>query len=158
MSIKQLLKSIVKCLLFIWQLPQNMLGIILRLIYRSGICVYAADILHTKWTWNSMDIHLLDNFKAGISLGDNIIFSKDREFKVGIATKEFIKDVLHEHGHQIQSIILGPLYLIIVGVPSLSRNIWDILFHKKWTNKKRLEWYYGGFPERWADKLGGVER
>jgi hypothetical protein len=61
---------------------------------------------------------------------------------------------MHEYGHALQSVLLGPLYLIVVGIPSLSRVAYSKWYYKKsgrsWKN------YFKGFPENWADKLGGV--
>jgi hypothetical protein len=55
-------------------------------------------------------------------------------------------------------LILGWLYLPLVGLPSIIGNIWDRLFHKKWSSDRREKWYYSRYPENWADKLGGVIR
>lgn len=61
---------------------------------------------------------------------------------------------MHEYGHAKQSAMLGPLYLLVVGIPSLMR-----VLYRKWHIKKYgYNWqnYYKGFPENWADRLGGV--
>jgi hypothetical protein len=65
---------------------------------------------------------------------------------------------LHEYGHSRQSRMLGPLYLIIIGLPSLLGNIWDRLFHQGWESDERERWYFSLPWEKWADKLGGVSR
>ena len=54
--------------------------------------------------------------------------------------------------------MLGIMYLLIIGMSSFLRNIYDRIFHKKWLLTDRMTWYYSGFPEKQADKLGGVER
>jgi hypothetical protein len=48
--------------------------------------------------------------------------------------------------------MLGPLYLFIVGIPSVTMNML--------TKAKILkrENYYKRWPETWADKLGKVKR
>ena len=62
-----------------------------------------------------------------------------------------LRAIKHEYGHTIQSLCLGWFYLIIVGAPSVIRaSIWN---HYKLEDKK----YYEGFPENWADLLGGVD-
>jgi hypothetical protein len=65
------------------------------------------------------------------------------------------KDLNHEYGHCRQSRVLGPFYLLIIGIPSfihaLARTLCWKLFHKKWN-------YYKFYTEAWADKLGGVQR
>ena len=63
------------------------------------------------------------------------------------------KTVLHEIGHQKQSKILGWLYLLLVGLPSI---IGNLLFRIKYV-KTHFDYY--NLPwEKWADKLGGVSR
>lgn len=57
---------------------------------------------------------------------------------------------MHENGHSIQSAMLGPLYLLAVGIPSVCR-----FWYKRWASKSYV-WYHSGYPENWADRLGGV--
>lgn len=136
-----------KILLWIWQLPQNLIGFIWTRFSKEGFQIKNIDKQIKVW--------YLPCFNSGIALGDYIIidtwYKKTRE-------KNIIKEILHEAGHQKQSKIFGPLYLLIIGLPSLARNIWDRLFHNNWTLIKRIEWYYSGFPEKQADILGGVKR
>ena len=84
----------------------------------------------------------------GVSLGKYIIFGGQHS----------IISVYHEEGHQKQSLYLGWLYLIVVGLPSFAGNIYDRIAHRNWNPKARIKWYYNRFPENWADKLGGVQR
>jgi hypothetical protein len=46
--------------------------------------------------------------------------------------------------------------LPVVGLPSISRAAYALVFHEmtgqQWTR------YYEGYPENWADRLGGVIR
>lgn len=58
----------------------------------------------------------------------------------------------HEYGHSRQSLYLGPLYLIVVGLPSI---IWAGFVYN--LVRKEIS-YYDVYPENWADKLGGVNR
>lgn len=55
-----------------------------------------------------------------------------------------------------QSRMLGWLYLPVVGLPSISRAAYALLYRevtgRQWTG------YYDGYPENWADRLGGVQR
>lgn len=66
--------------------------------------------------------------------------------------------VSHEYGHCRQSRMLGPLYLIVVGIPSILRaGIGNILWLRcGWTVKELKDWYHRGYPEKWANKLGRV--
>lgn len=59
--------------------------------------------------------------------------------------------VVHEYGHTIQSCILGPLYLFVVGIPSF---IWAN-YPRFERNRRRGKYTYSIFyPERWANYLG----
>ena len=132
-------------ILYLWQLPQHLLALIIMLIHKKEI-KYSTD-------YDNIPIYIIpswDSWSAGVSLGNYIFLAP---------THCSITTVRHEHGHQIQSKMLGFLYLIIVGFTSaVCNNLWDRMFHKKWTNKERNMWYYNRFPEKWADKLGKVNR
>ena len=59
--------------------------------------------------------------------------------------------LVHEYGHTIQSCILGPLYLPVIGIPSFC---WANVprFER---NRRRGKYRYSDFyPERWANILG----
>ena len=70
-----------------------------------------------------------------------------------IGKRRGLRTIKHEYGHSIQSMILGPFYLIAVGIPSVLWCHWPALA-EKW--KKGEVSYYSRYPENWADKLGGV--
>lgn len=58
--------------------------------------------------------------------------------------------VVHEYGHSIQSLFLGPLYLIVIGIPSL---IWANMPH--YVKKRASGVPYSAFwTERGANRLG----
>ena len=144
-----------KFLLFIWQLPQNIIGFIITR-FACGKIVFNinntfCNVYFMKYLFNS-----------GVSLGNYIIF--DKKYRKYSESDNFNKclifknSVRHEYGHQIQSKISGPFYLIVVGIPSLFRNIYHRIFHKKWSLSKRINWYYSSFPEKQADQLGCVLR
>ena len=120
-------------LLYLWQLPQSLLG--LAVIVFTG-------------AEKKGDIYYTDRYWFGVSLGKYIIFGG---FFNSIDEK-------HEQGHQKQSLYLGWLYLILIGIPSASGNLWDRAFHKKWAGCEREAWYYNLPWEAWADKLGGVKK
>jgi hypothetical protein len=60
----------------------------------------------------------------------------------------------HEYGHALQSRLLGPAYLPIVGIPSTLRVAYAAAQYV--VTKRPWARYYDGFPESWADRLGGV--
>lgn len=130
-------------LLFLHQLPQNIIGCIVYLIVNPKRYRCSLD---GQW----QTYYVAQRFKGSweVSLGNFIFFGYEPP----------LRSVRHEHGHQIQSLYLGWLYLFIIGLPSFIRYIYDIWFHGKWTTEERQKWYYSGFPENSADKLGGVQR
>lgn len=126
----KLLHTIVHILLWIWQLPQNLVGLTYRLITRGE-----KRILKQR----STAFYIAPTMSGGVSLGNYIFLSE----KSGL--REPVYD--HEFGHCIQSRILGPLYLPIVGLCSGLHCI----LHKRTHN------YYDFWTEKWANKLGGIE-
>lgn len=132
-------------LLWVWQLPQNIIGFFMtRKLYCIGNVGDGINfnVFYKKNFFNG----------SGVCLGDYIIL--DYKY-IGLKDR---KAQRHEYGHHLQSIKLGWLYLLVVGLPSIVRNIYDRIFHKKWTKEKRMKWYYSSYPEQQADKLGQVER
>lgn len=135
-------------LLWVWQFPQNIAGFVLTRFDKATAQVAMNDR-------SVVTVHYTSNvFNCGVSLGKYVIL----DYKVYYGKKVYAT-WNHEHGHQKQSAMLGPLYLIVVGLTSaIFNNLWDRLFHKSWGETKRYNWYYNRFPEKWADKLGGVTR
>ena len=122
-------------LLYLWQLPQNLLGLFIIKIIKAE---YNKD--YNFW-------YIL-RFNFGVSLGNYIIFGERFNGT----------DLKHERGHQKQSLYLGWLYLIVIGIPSAFGNLWDRIFHKDWPYEDSCIWYYSLPWEAWADELGGVRR
>jgi hypothetical protein len=129
----RLLRPVVSIVLYLWQLPQNLLGLLLVEALTPERTVDYKDVL----------VHYAAGMKGGISLGRHIVLAKHFQNYNG-------KTEAHEYGHTRQSLMLGPLYLLVVGLPSL---IWAC-----WWNEKRGVSYYKFFTEKWADILGGVTR
>lgn len=122
-----------KYLIYLWQLPQHIVALLyfLYLKWRKQVLMVDKEeqyIVYTK------------NVKGSVTLGMYIFLS----FR---ATERTLK---HEIGHTKQSLYLGPLYLIVIGIPSIT---WAIL-HGTWIKGKS---YYDFWTEKWANKLGGVE-
>lgn len=135
--------KIKKVLLWIWQLPQNLLGWILTgIIYKKIDYDLSGEIVPVYYKNNF--------FGSGVSLGNYIFL--DRLYLKYVTEEELIQSIRHEHGHQIQSKYLGIFYLIIIGIPSFFGNIAFRLFNIEPSK------YYDQPWEHWADKLGGVSR
>lgn len=124
-----------KFLMYLWQLPQNILGLLV-ILFTGAEFSLAYSVWETR------------KYSFGVSLGRYIIFGKHFEYT----------DLKHEQGHQRQSLYLGWLYLIVIGLPSALGNLYDRIAHRSWNYKSRIKWYYSQPWEAWADKLGGVER
>ena len=124
---KKVLKSI---LTWIWCFPQMLIGLIIRIVTRAE---YHGD-------------HYRYNFTQGsVTLGTYIFLCPSHWHD-----EETLK---HEQGHTKQSYILGWLYLIVVGLPSL---IWCCCFGNY--RRKHNKSYYSFYTEAWANKLGGVDK
>ena len=118
------MKKLLRC---IWQLPQNLVGLIVALL--TGAKLDSNE--HYYWQLHS-----------GLSLGHYVFINREAS----------IETVKHEEGHQIQSMVLGWLYLPVIGIPSL---IWACL---KSIGMFKNTSYYSFYTERWADKLAGIGR
>lgn len=123
-------------LLYLWQLPQHVLALLV-------ICA-----THAKPTVKQHLKYYETRFNIGVSLGNYIILHPSPS----------LNDLRHEYGHTRQSRLLGPLYLPVVGIPSLLRNLYDRLFHRHWSPSRSAKWYYTSFPESWADNLAHIHR
>ena len=119
-----------KVLFYIWELPQNVVGLALRAYYKG------TDSEH-----EGAKVRRSMKMQGGISLGQYIIVNR-------YASR---KTVMHEYGHCKQSRKLGWLYLLVIGLPS-------ILHAWLCDCEKRGHSYYDFYTEKWADKLGGVNR
>ena len=119
---------------YLWQLPQHALALLLLLLFRKKI-IKTEAYKHTKVYW-------VNQSSWGVSLGNYILL--DERYSQ--------TTVMHEYGHSRQSYLLGPLYLLVIGLPSITMNIL--------TRAGILapENYYKRWPEKWADQLGEVER
>jgi hypothetical protein len=130
--------------LFAWELPQNLLG-------AANLVVQAAarNVRHIERDRGRLMIELAG--EGAVSLGLFVFFStRDSRFvPVGPENRD------HEYGHSVQSRWLGPLYLPLVGAPSVARVAYAVA-HRTITGR-RWAGYYAGWPEKSADELGGVD-
>ena len=114
-----------------WGLPQTLLGAAVYLTQRKkphsefgGACV-------TEWDKDS-----------GVSLGNFIFVPKGH-------SKGYL--IEHEYGHSIQSLILGPAYLLLIGAPSI---IWNRLPYFGRMRARSGKSYYSVPFEKTASILG----
>lgn len=113
-----------------WGLPQSLVGACIagalhgrnRYAYRSALV--------TEW-----------RLSAGLSLGLFVFVPHAAPAAL----------VVHEYGHSVQSLILGPLYLPVVVVPSL---VWAGLPACERYRVRHHMSYYAHPLEHWANVLG----
>ena len=122
----------------IWQLPQNLIGSLYKEFISKDIITrinYDASIYECYLTRGG----------GGLTLGRFIFVNQH--------FTDLEETILHEIGHVKQSRILGPLYLIIIGIPSIS-----------WAGLRRLIPalkkinYYWFYTESIANKLMGLNK
>ena len=122
-------------LLFLWQLPQNIIGLFMMLWFKD--CDSLELIDHTDWTYAFKSKEML----GGISLGTFCFLSENDALNPAIVAHEMI-------GHPKQSRMLGWLYLFVVGIPSI--------LHAEFRDRQK-SCYYDYWCERWANDLAGIE-
>ena len=115
-----------------WGLPQTLIGSAVFLVYRKnrhfdykGACV-------TEWDRDD-----------GLSLGKFVFIPKKEDPLID-----------HEYGHTLQSLILGPVYLLLVGAPSM---LW--YRHPRFIRKRKKTGasYYSPVFEKTANRLGRTD-
>lgn len=119
------LLSVVRLLLWIWQLPQNLCALVY--MNRPFDRIDFPCRHYRRHGWSS---------SGSVTLGE-YIFTNAR---VSLAA------IRHEYGHIVQSRILGPLYLLVIGLPS----ILHAAVHNSVCKGKPYNHFY---TERWADRL-----
>lgn len=127
-----------------WELPQTALG----------AALFAAHTVRRSARAVSVErgVVFVEIDLGAVSLGRFVFHSGVDSPYVPVGPEN--KD--HEYGHAVQSRRWGPLYLPVIGVPSVMRVAYAI-GHKTLTGQ-RWAHYYDGFPEKQADELGGVDR
>jgi hypothetical protein len=127
-----------------WGFLQTLLGLFMFLIHNKSKHFWYHGALVTAW-----------KLKSSVSLG-MFVFVADEPFFAkkyrDISIEEHSKMLLvHEYGHTIQSLILGPLYLILMGIPS---TVWGFLPSAAKLRKEKQVSYFSFFTESWANVLG----
>ena len=136
--------SIRKAIELAWEAPQSLLG----LVY-LGIEAARRRVVEVQLERGRL---IVESTGTGLSLGHVVFWTRvcNRWQEMDDSNR------WHELGHAQQSRMLGWVYLPVVGVPSVSRAAYALLYREvtghQWTG------YYDGYPENWADRLGGVVR
>ena len=130
---KLIMKYIRNLILFIWQLPQHIVAI----IYFGYLVMMCKDLgVDSRYKQATVIPCIM---RGAVTLGNYVFVGLNSEYR---------KTVKHELGHTIQSKILGPLYLIVIGIPSITycglRRIFPSLRKKN---------YYNFYTEKSANYL-----
>lgn len=130
-KVRYLLYILIQCT---WGAMQTLLGLILFIRFKNCEHSFYHGCIKTDY-----------NSSYSVSLGVFIFVSNKYEHE------ESKRITLHEYGHTIQSLILGPLYLIVIGLTSFA---WCRLpYFQKMREEKNMS-YYSLWVEKWANKLG----
>jgi len=94
--------------------------------------------------------------KSSVSLGMFVFVTSQPFFAEKYAGQISVEELsnrllVHEYGHTIQSLILGPLYLVLIGIPS---TLWGFLPGLNKTRRENHRSYFDFFTEKWANSLG----
>jgi hypothetical protein len=118
---------------WLWAQPQTLVGGLGHLVFRRR--------RRQKNDWVTA-IFVPGNWGA-LSLGPTVFLGE-------VADEAWTQRVLaHETGHSWQSLVLGPFYLLVIGLPSLVWAWW----YTRWGQKRQVA--YGSFyTEAWADRWG----
>ena len=133
---KSILYVIVQCT---WGILQTMLGFAIFLMHYKEKHFFYHGAIITVW-----------EPKSSMSLGLFVFVTAEpyfaKKYKGKISEEELFNRLLV---HAIQSLILGPLSLIVIGIPS---TLWGFLGSKK---RRDEQIPYGAFfTEKWANHLG----
>ena len=118
-----------------WGLPQTLAGLVMAIKYRRCPRKRVGGALAT----------LHDGNWGGVSLGMFIFVPQ------GLRPEREADILAHEYGHTFQSALLGPLYLIAVGIPSF---LWANLARNVKKRSLRHIPSESHYPEHWAEHLG----
>ena len=138
MNPKIVLYTILQCT---WGLPQTLIGGMIYLLRNKSSREHFRGAIVTI-SKSPRDMSL------GLSLGLFIFIQRPVNVKDYKATDRFL--LRHEYGHTIQSLILGPLYLPVIGLPSF---LWANLPCFEHYRRQHHISYYAFYTERWANHL-----
>ena len=120
----------------IWGLPQTLLGFAVFLWWRKAPHSRYHGAIVTEW-----------KKRTGLSLG---LFLFVPEGELG---KAFL---VHEYGHTIQSLLLGPLYLLVIGLPSaMWCNVPYLVALRKNKKISYQSFYTEHSADRWGERITG---
>ena len=129
-------------LFYLWQftfgIVQNIIGLAMFVFYKTKGA--ESELYH-----NAVITYIDKKNFGGVSLGIFIFINKNRTGDVRHDMK------IHEYGHTVQTMILGPLWLFIIAIPS---TIWcNTPYFIKLRKEKNIS-YYRLYCEGWSNLCG----
>lgn len=126
-----------------WGIIQNIVGFLIFICCRDRKHSYYKGTIITVWD---------HEFCMGIGMFIFMRETRRKDAKHNSFSQEtFEKIKVHEYGHTVQSMILGPLFLPVIGIPSC---MWaNIPLLKRYRKEHKIS-YYSFYPEKWANHLG----
>ncbi len=139
-----------------WGLPQTIGGLFVFLRHIKSPHSFYKGCIRTDWNRQDGVSLGLFIFVAGEDTAANSPETAAHGTPVCSRTSPAAERMArHEYGHTLQSLMLGPLYLFIIGLPSF---LWCQLPFFQQKRKLSHISYYSFYPEKWADRLGKAER
>lgn len=138
--------------IFTYRVWQCTWGILQTLL---GLTVFLLHAGNRHYGFHGAVVTVWEN-KSSVSLGLFVFTASEpyyvKKFAGQMNAEELSRRLLvHEYGHTIQSLILGPLYLVFIGIPSM---LWGFLPNLNRKRQKGHISYFAFYTERWANSLG----
>ena len=136
------MKTVRAILFYFWQFTyailQNIAGLVMLAIYKSRGA--KSEIFH-----NAVITYIDKKNFGGVSLGMFIFINKN-------TTGDKLHDMkIHEYGHTVQSLILGPVWLLVIALPTFI--LCGLPALVKMRKEKNVS-YYWLYCEGWANLCG----
>lgn len=136
------------CLIVLYYVLQWTWAIIQNI---AGLALFCANITKKHYRHKGALVTEWNYPRGSVGLGMFIFVSVPK----GGADRAAVEKVIcHEYGHTLQSIILGPLFFVVIGLPSL---IWCALPCFVNYRKRKNVSYYWFYTERWANSLAKIK-
>ena len=121
-----------------WGIIQNIVGLIIRAY------VLSKDPNKDSFKFFGAQVTEWNKGHGSMGMGMFIFYGHKGE-------KDEQEVLVHEYGHTLQSAVLGPFYLLVIGLPSI---IWATRpKYKKLREEKGIR-YVDFYPESWANSWG----
>lgn len=143
MTIQRMVRKMMLPIVWLWQLPQVFIGCVW--------CIISAP----RFLYAHQGVMLFTcRYCTGVSFGPMAFYDERHRAALLSRDPRVMPHLNHEYGHSVSSRRWGPLYLLVIGIPSVIH-----LLIRRWLKDRipSLENYYAFYSERWANINGGVE-